>query len=61
MSENKIKIQKFPFSDVQFKQRLKADTTFKYTPEEELAMYKTIVGCIDLTTLEGSDTNEKVS
>ena len=61
MSENKIKIQKFPFSDAQFKQRLKADTTFKYTPEEELVMYKTILGCIDLTTLEGSDTNEKVS
>jgi deoxyribose-phosphate aldolase len=46
---------------VQFKQRLKADTTFKYTPEEELEMCKTILGCIDLTTLEGSDTNEKVS
>lgn len=61
MSENKIKIQKFPFSDVQFKQRLKADTTFKYTPEEELAMCKTILGCIDLTTLEGSDTNTKVT
>ena len=61
MSENKIKIQKFPFSDVQFKQRLKADTTFNYTPEEELAMCKTILGCIDLTTLEGSDTNEKVT
>ena len=61
MSDNKIKIQKFPFSDVQFKQRLKADTTFNYTPEEELEMCKTILGCIDLTTLEGSDTNEKVS
>ena len=60
MPDNKIKIQKFPFSDVQFKQRLKADTTFKYTPEEELEMCKTILGCIDLTTLEGSDTNEKV-
>ena len=46
MSDNKIKIQKFPFSEAQFKQRLKADTTFKYTPEEELEMCKTILGCI---------------
>lgn len=61
MPDNKIKIQKFPFSDAQFKQRLKADTNFNYTPAEELEMCKTILGCIDLTTLEGSDTNEKVT
>ena len=61
MTDNKIKIQKFPFSEAQFKQRLKADTTFTYTSEEELAMCKTILGCIDLTTLEGSDTKEKVT
>ena len=62
MSEDyKISIQKFPFSDAQFKQRLKADSTFTYTKEEELAMCKTILGCIDLTTLEGSDTNERVT
>lgn len=62
MSDNyKITIQKFPFSEAQFKQRLKADTTFKYTPEEELEMCKTILGSIDLTTLEGSDTKERVT
>jgi len=62
MSENQktITIQKFPFSEAQFKQRVKNDTTFTYTKDEELAMCKTILGCIDLTTLEGSDTEEKV-
>ena len=62
MSENhKITIQKFPFSESQFKQRVKNDTTFTYTPEEELAMCKTILGSIDLTTLEGTDNTEKVT
>ena len=49
MSENhKITIQKFPFSESQFMQRVKNDTTFTYTPEEELAMCRTILGSIDL-------------
>jgi deoxyribose-phosphate aldolase len=62
MSENhKITIQKFPFSESQFKQRVKNDTTFTYTPEEELAMCRTILGSIDLTTLEGTDNTEKVT
>lgn len=62
MSENhKITIQKFPFSESQFKQRVKNDTTFTYTKEEELAMCKTILGSIDLTTLEGTDNTEKVT
>lgn len=62
MSENSktITIQKFPFSAAQFKLRLKADTTFSYTPEEELEMCKDLLRCVDLTTLEGSDTTEKV-
>ena len=62
MSENPktITIQKFPFSAAQFKLRLKADTTFSYTPEEELEMCKDLLRCVDLTTLEGSDTTEKV-
>jgi deoxyribose-phosphate aldolase len=62
MSENQktITIQKFPFSEAQFKQRVKNDTTFTYTKDEELSMCKTILGSIDLTTLEGSDTEEKV-
>lgn len=55
-----ITIQKFPFSEAQFKQRVKNDSTFTYTREEELAMCRTILGCIDLTTLEGSDTEDKV-
>jgi len=62
MSENPktITIQKFPFSAAQFRLRLKADTTFSYTPEEELEMCKDILRCVDLTTLEGCDTTEKV-
>ncbi len=62
MPENQktIKIQRFPFSEAQFKQRLRNDTQFTYTKDEELSMCKTILGCIDLTTLEGSDTEEKV-
>lgn len=62
MSENQktITIQKFPFSETQFKMRLKADSTFTYTPEEELEMCKNLLGSVDLTTLEGSDTIEKV-
>lgn len=62
MSDNQktITIQKFPFSEAQFKQRVKNDTTFTYTKDEELAMCRTILGSIDLTTLEGSDTEEKV-
>lgn len=62
MSENPktITIQKFPFSAAQFRLRLKADTTFTYTPEEELEMCKDLLRCVDLTTLEGSDTREKV-
>lgn len=55
-----ITIQKFPFSAAQFRLRLKADSTFTYTPAEELEMCKTLLGCVDLTTLEGSDTTEKV-
>jgi len=42
-------------------QRVKNDTTFTYGKEEELAMCKTIIGCIDLTTLEGTDNTEKVT
>lgn len=62
MSENhRITIQKFPFSESQFLQRVKNDTTFTYGKEEELAMCKTIIGCIDLTTLEGTDNTEKVT
>ncbi len=62
MSENhRITIQKFPFSESQFLQRVKNDTTFTYSKEEELAMCKTIIGCIDLTTLEGTDNTEKVT
>ena len=62
MSDNQktITIQRFPFSEAQFKQRLKNDTRFTYTKDEELSMCKTILGCIDLTTLEGSDTDDKV-
>lgn len=62
MTENhKITIQKFPFSESQFMQRVKNDSKFTYTPEEELAMCKTILGSIDLTTLEGTDNTEKVT
>ncbi len=62
MSENQktITIQKFPFSEAQFKLRLKTDSTFTYTPEEELEMCKNLLGSVDLTTLEGADTTEKV-
>ena len=62
MSDNQktITIQKFPFSEAQFKQRVKNDSTFTYTKDEELLMCRTILGSIDLTTLEGSDTEEKV-
>lgn len=60
MSENKITIQKFPFSETQFKLRLKTDSTFTYTPAEELQMCKDLLRCVDLTTLEGSDTTEKI-
>ena len=42
-------------------QRVKNDTTFTYTPEEELAMCRTILSSIDLTTLEGTDNTEKVT
>jgi deoxyribose-phosphate aldolase len=62
MSENQktITIQKFPFSEAQLKLRLKTDITFTYTPEEELEMCKNLLGSVDLTTLEGADTTEKV-
>lgn len=62
MSDNQktITIQKFPFSEAQFKLRVKNDTTFTYTKDEELSMCRTILGSIDLTTLEGSDTEDKV-
>lgn len=59
-NQKTITIQKFPFSDTQFRQRLKTDSTFTYTPEEELEMCRMILGCIDLTTLEGSDNREKI-
>lgn len=59
-NQKTITIQKFPFSEAQFRQRVKNDTTFTYSGDEELAMCKTILGSIDLTTLEGSDTEEKV-
>ena len=58
--QKSITIQKFPFSEAQFKQRVKNDSTFTYTKDEELSMCRTILGSIDLTTLEGSDTEEKV-
>ena len=62
MSDNhKITIHKFPFSESQFVMRVKNDTTFTYTPEEELSMCKTILGSIDLTTLEGTDNTGKVT
>ena len=62
MQENQktITIQKFPFSESQFKQRVASDSTFTYSSEEELEMCRTILGCIDLTTLEGSDNREKI-
>lgn len=61
MSEShKITIQKFPLSESQFKQSVANDSTFTYTHEDELEMCQKILGCIDLTTLEGSDTREKV-
>lgn len=56
-----ITIQKFPFSESQFTQRVAADSRLSVTPADELSMCRTILGCIDLTTLEGSDTHEKVS
>lgn len=58
--QKSITIQKFPFSEAQFKQRVKNDSAFTYTKDEELSMCRTILGSIDLTTLEGSDTEEKV-
>ncbi len=60
VNQKTIKIQKFPFSEAQFKQRLRNDIQFTYTKDEELTMCRTILGCIDLTTLEGSDTDDKV-
>jgi len=60
VNQKTIKIQKFPFSEAQLKQRLRNDTQFTYTKDEELTMCRTILGCIDLTTLEGSDTDDKV-
>lgn len=56
-----ISIQKFPFSASQFQQRVASDSKTELTPAEEQAMCRTILGCIDLTTLEGSDTDEKVT
>lgn len=35
--------------------------TFTYTDKEELEMCKELLRCVDLTTLEGSDTHKKVS
>jgi deoxyribose-phosphate aldolase len=58
--KNTITIQKFPFSDSQFKLRLKSDTTFTYSHDAELEMCKAILGSVDLTTLEGSDNESKV-
>jgi deoxyribose-phosphate aldolase len=62
MSENQktVTIQRFPFSESQFKMRLKNDITFTYSHDAELEMCKTILGSVDLTTLEGSDNEDKV-
>lgn len=60
-NQKSITIQKFPFSEAQFRNHVRRDSTFTYTEAEELAMCKDILRCIDLTTLEGSDTQKKVS
>lgn len=41
--------------------RVKNDSTFTYSHEEELAMCKSILSSIDLTTLEGTDNTEKIT
>lgn len=63
MSEQKrtISIQKFPFTEMQLAQKVQASMNVERSDEERQKMYRAMLGSIDLTTLEGSDTEEKVS
>ncbi len=62
MSDEKktISIQKFPFTEVQLAQKVKSSEKITYTEEELQEIYRKILECIDLTTLEGNDIDEKV-
>lgn len=63
MSEGKktaVVIQKFPYNDNQLSLKVMAAEQQQFLDEEMQSVYKNILGCVDLTTLEGSDTEEKV-
>ncbi len=58
--KKKVSIQKFPFTDSQLYQRVNTGEKYNFSEAELQEVYRNILGCIDLTTLEGSDNDEKV-
>jgi len=55
-----ITFDNYNFSQDEIKQQALQFTAEKLGSKERLKALKTILSCIDLTTLEGSDTNEKI-
>lgn len=62
MSENQknVVIQKFPYTESQLHLKVLASEQFEHSEQELQNIYRKILGSIDLTTLEGADTDEKV-
>lgn len=58
---NMAKYQKYPHKEEEIVQRIKqySEAELKYFTEAEA--YRFILGCIDLTTLEGSDNTQKIN
>ena len=56
----KMKFTNYSYSLSALSQRTQKIINQPFHPGEKLAMYKTILGLIDLTTLSGNDTREKV-
>ncbi len=55
-----MKFSNYSYSLSALSQRTQEIINQPFQPGEKLAMYKTILGLIDLTTLSGNDTREKV-
>jgi len=55
-----IQFDQYYFTDIQLKERIATITGTTLNPSEYETALKTILGCIDYTTLEGSDTTAKI-
>ena len=55
-----IEIEDYPYTDAQLKQRLQSLMSKPLRGMDEQEAYRFILGCIDLTTLEGSDNKSVV-